>query len=197
MALGAAVFAQIAYSNFGTGDSYNNFMGWTVGGPFPDKDRTAMQFTANITGTLVGVRFASWYVTGSSDLDILLREDSAGSVGPVMKSWSITRTDPTSTIASLTNTDLSVIVNAGSTYWLDISTNTDGHHAWNVNDQSVLGRRAVSIDNGTSWTYADSQTIGVFDVRLEPVPEPASMIALGAGAAALIARRRRKHASVK
>lgn len=42
------------------------------------------------------------------------------------------------------------------------------------------------------WAGGDSGTLQSWEIRGTPVPEPGTMIALGAGAAALLARRRRK-----
>ena len=193
LAIGSAAFAQVAYDNFGVGDTFVENTGWTIGG-FTEQG-IALQFDSLATGMLVGVRFASFFVTGSTDLQIQLLEDSSNELGSVMKTWNITKSDGApGTRTNLTNSDSSIILTTGTTYWLEMTTTSGGHHAWNFNDQGDTGRLAFNLSGG-SWNYLDGQQFGVFNVRL--VPEPASMIALGLGVAALVARRRRKQSSAK
>lgn len=193
LAICSAAFAQVAYDNFGPGDTFVENSGWTIGAA--SEQEIALQFDSLATGILAGVRFASFYLTGSTDLQIQLLEDSSNELGSVMKTWNITKSDGApGTITNLTSSDPSIILTTGTTYWLEMTTTSGGHHAWNFNDQGDTGRLAFN-NSGGSWNYLDNQDFGVFNVRL--VPEPASMIALGVGVAALVARRRRKQPSAK
>lgn len=193
MAVCSAALAQIAYNNFGPGDTFIGSDGWSIGGS--GEQGIALQFDSLATGMLVEIRFASFYLTGSSDLQIQLREDSSNEVGAVIKTWNITKTDGLpGTITALTSSDPSIVLTTGTTYWLGMSTNPGGHHGWNLNDQGDTGRLAFNFSGG-SWNYTDPEFFSAFDVTV--VPEPASMIALGIGVAALVARRRRKQTSAK
>ena len=88
-------------------------------------------------------------------------------------------------------TGLSIGVSAGTKYWIDVAGNGTDAGVFSTNPSSN-GDGVVSYLYGGTWYTNNS--IGDLTYRLQgdPVPEPASMIALAVGALALIRKRARK-----
>ncbi|RYG22434.1 PEP-CTERM sorting domain-containing protein [bacterium] len=57
--------------------------------------------------------------------------------------------------------------------------------------EGQIGFAGAVFDRVTLQSQADDEAIGIDNVSVQAVPEPASMIALGAGAVALLRRRRK------
>lgn len=189
--------AQLAFSSFDTGDTYNTGAGATISGPNSGVGwwTQAMQFESAESGILDEIRFAHWWVTGDQSLSITLHNDSSNQIGGGWVTWGTSYSNSSHAIHTLVNPFDSVVLNAGQKYWVRLEGFTTGWHAWNQATSNVaLGRVAWSSNGGASYSYGDNSTQMAMDVTVRPVPEPATMTALGLGAAALLARRRRKKA---
>jgi len=80
---------------------------------------------------------------------------------------------------------------AGTQYWLSIfDTESTDSFRWH-NGLTGDDRTSVSFDGGTTWGPDLSRPNAAFVLNPVPVPEPASMAALGMGALALLRRRRK------
>jgi hypothetical protein len=182
--LTVSAFADVAYSSFGPSDSFNENTGWTIGAT--ENQRVAFQFTSAVTGVLASVEFASFTVI-SGDLAVFLREDIGDALGDQLIVWGVAATAGPSAITTLVNPFPSVGLTAGSKYWLELRPNSSGTWAaWNENDQG-LSSLAYAENTGGSG-YGNLATSAF---RVNTVPEPASMAALGLGALALVRKRRK------
>lgn len=183
--LTVSAFADVAYSSFGPSDSFNPSSGWTIGAT--ENQRVAFQFTSATTGVLASVEFASFTIT-DGDINVFLFDDNNDERGSQMIAWGETLTAGPSVIKTLTNPFPSVGLTAGSKYWLEIRPISSGlWAAWNENDQ---GLSSLAYSENTLGSGYGNLATSAF--RVNTVPEPASMAALGLGALALVRKRRTK-----
>lgn len=188
-ALSVAAFgrADIAFNSLGTDDAFKPNNGYTIASSTSGVGRQsgAMQFQSLTSGDLLSITVPVWYLGGSGALSIGFYADSGNDVGAELASWSITASGQT-TYTLDAPAGIALVQN--SKYWVGLIAQDDSYLAWNYAVTPVQGRYAVNYDlqNGTV-----SGEQSAFRVDTQAVPEPASMAALGLGAAAFFRRRRR------
>lgn len=178
--------AIVAFSNFGAGDSYNTGSGWSLLSGSHGSQYISHQFVSGASGSLESIEVAFGHVAGTNDYSISLLMDGGDVPGGGITTWSgVTAGSFGSGGAPIMviNGFPSIVLSSGTKYWVEVKpTSGDTWGAWNFNDQGDT--RLMSVSGGAPST-ADS---GAF--RVNVVPEPASMAALGLGAVALIRRRK-------
>ncbi|MBS1707933.1 MAG: PEP-CTERM sorting domain-containing protein [Armatimonadetes bacterium] len=184
-----SAFAGIAYDNFGPGDTYNTNVGYTANNSF----QSACQFTSADSGRLLSVTVGWSIFDGPNSGVVTLYNDNSNQVGSFITSWGFTNQGGPfpgqNTPVTLTNAFPSITLTAGQKYWVEVAPgNSATYGIWNFNNTGAGGLRAKSQDGGATYTYDNNFATG--SMRIETVPEPASMVVLGLGALAL--RRRRK-----
>ena len=190
-ALAAASPAVIAFSSFGPGDSYNAGSLTVITGPdLTTPQRKGYQFSSTATGALDSIRFPLRWLSGDTNLHWAIHEDNADTMGAVLASGDFVNSSTTSVIVVQDWTGSTPVLNAGSVYWLEMWGDLNGSHGWHLNDQGLTTTLALSNDHGQNFDYLQDRPTTAFEVNV--VPEPATLIALGLGAAALARRRRRK-----
>lgn len=197
IALAAASQAQTTFFDNFTGYNWNGQ--WIIGGTgSPQTQFVAQQFTSQATGSVTDVTVSffkeSLSPTGGGQVSILA--DNANTVGALM--GSVAFADSTAYSFSGPNTNmltvsgLNIGLTAGQKYWLQITGDVMTSGRWTFEVGASSGDPGLSAWNqGAGYNYT---SIGLATMKVEGVPEPASVAALAAGLMGIAARSRRRRA---
>jgi hypothetical protein len=116
----------------------------------------------------------------------------------------VSGTVTTSGAFAYTSTDLttfvpesSVLITAGTRYWLVLTPHSDTTlDSWEFNSIGKMGRFALSGD-GVNWGQNPSDSMYAFQINLAPVPEPSSLMLAAAGLVVLASSYRRHPRSAR
>lgn len=185
VSLASASQAITVYNNFGPGNSFDASTGWTVGLVAGNVFDIAMNFTATATANVSAITVAT-LTPSASGVRLNLYTDSGGLPGTLLESnVSGTNVGGAFTVAGSGSTLVS-----GQNYVLTMSmVNPSENTGWCFTSPAVTLGGAFRVNSG-AWNGFTFVPGSVFKIEGEPVPEPASILALGAGLVA-IARRRR------
>ncbi len=195
VALSAQAGAVVAFNNFGAGDTFNTGTGWTASGPTSSAGavQSISQFTSSASGSLLSITAAVSLAAGSNSAQLWLYNDSGSdTIGSAITGWSFGSLPAFGGSFSPTvlfNGFPSITLTAGSKYWIGVNPGaSDTWAVWNWNSTGNSGPHGASTNGGASYTY-DTNTAGA--MRVEVVPEPATMTALALGVVALLRRRKK------
>jgi hypothetical protein len=199
MGISSHALADVIFSNFGPGYSYNVSSGNVVGDGFDGSIYSEGDSFAPIQNAVFGsLRIAlSEVFPGSqgTSLTISLTADSGNTPGAVLESWLLAP----GSLGLLGNNNAPVVLNsslnltllAGTEYWITASLGGMGNSvAWNWNSTGDMNAHA--INDGSGWFSPSGMTPGAFEVdSAASVPEPSTLALFGLAFAG-IARSRRK-----
>jgi hypothetical protein len=188
--------AQALFNTLGPGDSYIQNVGRAISGA--DNSVTHLhgewgwQFAPIQSGLVGEIKVGVHWLTGVNQAEVKLMTNGAGgTLGTTLGSWTFGGMAPFNTNAPVIRIDThlaGVTLNAGQQYWILMRpTSLDTYAAWNDAGTGMNGRMAVSAD-GVTYQYVNNMPYSAF--AISTVPEPATLVALGLGVAALLRRRR-------
>ncbi len=185
VSLASASQAVTVYSNFGPSNSFNASTGWLIGNASPNVFVIGMNFTANATANVSAITVAtnSSMVSG---IRLNLYTEVGGLPGTLLESnLSAPNVGGLFTVAGSGSTLIS-----GQNYVLAMSAvDPNEDTGWCYTSPAVNVNGSYTVNNG-AWNAFLFEPGSVFKIEGEPVPEPASIMALAAGLIA-VARRRR------
>ncbi len=194
---------QVAYTDLGSGNSFDQGIGWAEDGPLDGstfKYSQGMEFISHATGKLSSIDIAlnGLNVSTSNPLDIYLTSSmptSPSDITGVLESYTLTSlplsASNLSTLTSLMNPTLA----QGNTYYLTVVAVGKASASWQWNSQGIAGNLIRSL-NGGNYAVVGETTLGAFSVNLLPpaVPEASSFagVALMGLGSTLVLRRKRR-----
>ncbi len=180
--------AATIYSTLGSSAPvYEAGTGYLVVGPSggpPGYVGVAAPFVPSASYDVTFIDLALIHESGTNSAVVELQADASGVPGAVLGSWVVSAVP---NAYAEVGVPASGTVMAGQQYWISVLPNaSDTLIDWAFNSQGITGTYATT-PNGASYSLSN-YTLPAFDVRGDSVPEP-STFALGAAAAALLARR--------
>jgi hypothetical protein len=177
------------YTNLGSGQSFNNNGGWTLGTWYNGANQAmASPFTPTTTTNLADALLAVTYFGGDNPpLDVYLESDNSGQPGAVLttltqQGGTLPAFGSSGPVTTFTCTTCP-LMDAGSTYWLvAVQPDPDSLQTWNNVWNSATGPLAFNEtgSNTGPWsTFTGDMDAFEVDGTTTTTPEPVSMLLMG------------------
>ena len=194
--------ADVVFSNFGAGSSYNTTGGNFIGNGLDGSGSNYAEgdtFTPTTTATFTSLEIALSNFFGPTNTDRLavsLDANSGDAPGATLESFIVAP----GTLGTLGNNNAPIVLNsvlmpvltAGTQYWVTVSDQAGvDSNVWNWNSTGDTSDEAISTDGGATWFSPSGLTPGAYQVngvQSTTTPEPSAswfLIGLFAAAAAV------------
>jgi len=191
--------ADVLFTNFGAGLTYDINLGNPVGNAFDGNDwAEANTFTPSFSGSFQSLLIAlSCAFTCPDAVSVSLTADNGIQPGTVLESFSVAggSLGPIGVYNAplLLNSVLRPQLFAGTQYWVAVSAPLTDSVSWNLNNTGDVSGQASSTDDGATWFSPSGNTPGALEVDATVVPEPGSFALLvGVGLLVSLIHRRRR-----
>ncbi len=192
LALASSSRADIVFTDFGAGNTYNHPLSTAVNDNEIGFQEVAMPFTPTASAKLTNAIVAFGYGTPGASAIFRVYTDASGVPGTVLASAPVltptqAQQDPTSDINTVDFSSSNLQLVAGTKYWLDADPTTGGSTGWN---ETASGTATIAYRNsaGAGWSEQVS-TPSAFNIN-GVVPEPGSALLFAVSGLVLSARRR-------
>jgi hypothetical protein len=192
VALPTPASAEIVFSNFGPGNSYDVDAAWVVAGPTseaPDRPSAwAFGFTPSGNFALTQIDIAMSNSSAPISVTVSLDQATGGLPGATIESWTLTSLPvfPPDPGAVQTVVPVSTVpLDSGTEYWLVATAAGETIDSWNV---ALGGPNApAALDTGSGWALQPplNEPFGAFDVQGNAIPESSTWAMMLLGFAAL------------
>lgn len=201
LAMSAALMGVAALSGAQTiFDNIQGYTGWNT------TTWTEVRGALN-TPRIVGMQFEASSTAFATSMDLSIQAQLAGSVGGTVNLFADSGSNtlgtfmhsvsfPTQPVLGSTGHVTvalpNLLMTSGQKYWA--VTNADGLFGmlfWHIPPSSTFGNMYTTASAASPGTYSQERQPGL-RITGDPVPEPATLVALGMGAAALLRRRLRR-----
>jgi PEP-CTERM motif len=183
--------ADVIYSTFGPGETYRSDAADDIG----NSQEIGVSFTPSSDVSLDFINFAAFFRNGlNNQLTVNLETDASGVPSDsVIESFNFTNLSTTATVYTATSL-LHPLLLANTQYWV-VLTAADLENtvrAWNWNDQGIIGHVAAKWPpDYPTWREFPHETTPALSVNASSVPEPSTILLLGAGLAGVGLLRKR------
>ncbi len=201
-ALAGGASADVIFTNFGAGMSYNTGLGNPVGNDFAgDNVAEADSFIPTTNARVQSLALALSCVVScpaSDNFTITLAANNGGSPGAAIENFVFTST----LLGSLGSNNASIIATSvldpilqhGTEYWVIVKSTPNYAIAWNLNSTGDMSPQASSTDGGATWLSPSGMTPSALQVNGTLIPEPSAGLLLASGLLGLAILRRLRSA---
>jgi hypothetical protein len=154
---GTRSLADVAYNNFGPGDSYSG-NGWILHGPqTPTPWTQGYQFVAQASGPVTEIVVPMQHLDGGDNsYSFEIYSNASGqpgtSLGVVGQTAGFLNNSPPLPPPIYMTSGGSVVLTSGTTYWIVGFAAGTSQGTWHQNDQGQVGLRAFMAGGATTWT---------------------------------------------